>query len=88
MLKCFLDEVSYNQNSKKLNFQISLDSAKICDQIDQIYKIRQSRWMNKINKKNLHKHSNEFLYSIKELNLIKNKLNEKNLEKYIINENS
>ena len=29
-----------------------------------------------------------FYTQLKELNLIKNKLNEKNLEKYIINENS
>lgn len=86
MLENFLNAVICNKNSKKLNFQISLDSAKICHNIDKIYKLKQNEWSNKINKTNIKKYSRDFTYFVKETFLIRNEIDENNLEKYLKNE--
>ena len=86
LLENFFDVVISNKNSKKLNFQISLDSAKICNNIDKIYKLKQNDWSNKINKTNINKYSKEFKYFVKETFLIRNEIDENNLEKYLKNE--
>ena len=86
MLENFLNVVIYNKNSEKLNFQISLDSAKICNNIDKIYKLKQNDWSNKINRSNIKKYSRDFEYFVKETFLIRNEIDENSLEKYLKNE--
>ena len=86
MLENFLNEMSCKKISKKLNFQISLGSAKICDEINKIYKLKQIDWLKKINTTNIKKYSNDFMYFVKETYLIRNEIDKNNLEKYLKNE--